>query len=1061
MRQRRILAHLWLPLFCLPACVSFDSPDSVEAIASQQAALSGTDLTPTSTADVSDMWGNLPGDEGIDKVHDGDIDTKLYMPRRKDWIQYRMQAPSIIVSYDITSANDYPDRDPRDWTFEGSYDGLTWHVLDTRTNESFTSRHQTRSFTFSNSNAYLYYRLNVSDNFSDDDDYNELQLAELRVGGSVAAGTMPGTPALGAPSVSSSAVTLTWAPAANATGYYVQRVNDDGSGTTEFFTSSTSYTDTNLASGTGYLYQVQAVNGALRGFPSAVSARATTAGVAALQDITALSSSVPVEQHPGNEVTGEEVTKVTDNNPFSKYYEPSSSTWIRLATPSSVVQSYSLTSANDFPVRDPKDWTLEGSNDGTSWTVLDTRTNQSFTNRHSTRTYACNPEHLEFSHYRLHIQANHNDVSTQLAEWRLFGTSSASLAAPAAPGNLNAQVLSGNQIRLTWTDNAGQLNPETSYRVERATNSSFTSGLVIGTTGAGSTEFRATALAPSQTYYFRVSALNAAGSSSTVGPVNATTTANTPPLSFVENGWYGGQNRTVTRTYSDAHIATYFDQYVPNPTGVTWVNPIISEAWAYAKDTYGSMVDPILYVIGNQDDAPGDEGSDAYDAAGVVYASSDEASYRNIIFTNTEDWSVPDYGWALQSLIHEMGHIVESNNNGIAGSPAFNAWGDSKWADIFGYDVHLHLTTTPSNMASQFYEEMLLKTDDYGVHWFRDWLYPLYAGEFGNTAADHKGSRFLAGFFELLAEHLPTINSRYGGRPLNLGEYIHFCSGAAGVDLEDEARLAFRWTPRLELELARAQSEFPGVSALYLGNRAPGFTFDPITRSATVNVALSGQTLAGTAADPDLGDTLTYAKQSGASWLTVASDGTLSGTPPTGGLSTAVVRVTDQNGLFDTAELVFDVTGGTCTPESDAQLCARLGASCGSVNDVDNCGAPRSVSSCGSCTAPETCGGGGTPNVCGGSGGSAPCSGLCSSPVVFSTQSYPSGNLGTAATCHETLASLQGLNCGNFAAGRTFRINGVLVTCNGANVTLPATRNGGYCMQASAGNEPWAYFATF
>lgn len=1003
MRQHHARAYLWLPIFFLPACVSLDSPDSVEATASQRAALTGTDLTPTSAVDVSDLRGNPPGVEGIDKVHDGDVNTKLFMPHRTEWIQYRMQAPSIIVSYDITSADDAPNRDPRDWTFEGSHDGLTWHVLDTRTNESFTSRHQTRSFTFSNSNAYLYYRLNVSQNLGGGD---ELQLAELRVGGSLAAGTMPGTPVLDAPSVDSDAVTLTWAPAANATGYYVQRVNDDGSGTTELFTSSTSYTDTNLAPGTSYLYQVQAVNGALRGFPSEVSARATTAGVAVLQDITALSSSVPVEQHPGNGVAGEDVTKATDNNPFSKYFEPSSSTWIQLETPSSVVTSYSLTSANDSPDRDPKDWTLEGSNDGTSWTVLDMRTNQSFTNRHSARTFSANPERLEFSRYRLHIQANHGSPDTQLAEWRLFGASSASLAAPAAPGSLSAQALSGNQISVTWTDNAGQLNPETSYRVERATNSSFTSDLVVGTTGAGSTEFRATGLAPNQTYYFRVSALNAAGSSITVGPVSATTTANTPPASLVENGWYNGHNRTMTRAYSDAHIATYFDEYVPNPSGSTWVNPIMSEAWAYVKDTYGSMVDPILYVFGNQDNALGDVPGDlAYDVGGVVYASGDAAGYRNIVFTVSSDWSVQDYGWVLGSLIHEMGHIVESNNNGIAGSPAFNAWGDSKWAEIFGYDVHLHLTTTSPNLASQIYEESLLKTDSFGVHWFRDWYYPLYAGEFGNTAADRKGSQFLVRFFELLAEHLPTINSTYGDRPLNLGEFIHFCAGAAGVDLEDEARLVFRWTPQIELELARAQTEFPGVSALYLGNRAPGFTLDPITVSATVNVALSGQTLAGTAADPDLGDTLTYSKVSGASWLTVASDGTLSGTPPSAGVSTAVVRVTDQDGLHDTAELVFDVGGD--------------------------------------------------------SGSSAPCSGLCSGPVVFSTQSYHSGNLGTAATCHETTENLQGLNCGNFAAGRTFHINGALVTCNGANVTLPATRNGGYCMQASAGDHPWAYFSTF
>src|ERR1017187_6671106 len=36
------------------------------------------------------------------------------------------------------------------------------------------------------------------------------------------------------------------------------------------------------------------------------------------------------------------------------------------------VRQYALTSANDFPQRDPQDWRLLGSNDdGKTWTVLD------------------------------------------------------------------------------------------------------------------------------------------------------------------------------------------------------------------------------------------------------------------------------------------------------------------------------------------------------------------------------------------------------------------------------------------------------------------------------------------------------------------------------------------------------------------------------------------------------------------------------------------------------------------------------------------------------------------
>jgi hypothetical protein len=93
--------------------------------------------------------------------------------------------------------------------------------------------------------------------------------------------------------------------------------------------------------------------------------------------------------------------------------------------------------------------------------------------------------------------------------------------------------------------------------------------------------------------------------------------------------------------------------------------------------------------------------------------------------------------------------------------------------------------------------------------------------------------------------------------------------------------------------------------------------------------------------------------------------------------------------------------------------------------------------------------------------GGTPCAGLCTSPVVFPGPSHQSGNLGTGATCHQTSANLANANCGNFAAGRTFKINDATVTCNYQHITLPPKRNGGYCFQASAGDFPWAFFTTW
>jgi hypothetical protein len=52
-------------------------------------------------------------------------------------------------------------------------------------------------------------------------------------------------------------------------------------------------------------------------------------------------------------------------------------------------------------------------------------------------------------------------------------------------------------------------------------------------------------------------------------------------------------------------------------------------------------------------------------------------------------------------------------------------------------------------------------------------------------------------------------------------------------------------------------------------------------------------------------------------------------------------------------------------PETDVELCLRLGTSCGPLGGTDTCGTARTVASCGECTGFATCGGGGLPGQCG------------------------------------------------------------------------------------------------
>ncbi len=99
-------------------------------------------------------------------------------------------------------------------------------------------------------------------------------------------------------------------------------------------------------------------------------------------------------------------------------------------------------------------------------------------------------------------------------------------------------------------------------------------------------------------------------------------------------------------------------------------------------------------------------------------------------------------------------------------------------------------------------------------------------------------------------------------------------------------------------------------------NNPPVFTTDPMTRTAAAeDTAYTGQTLAGSATDPN-GGTLTYSKVTGPTWLTIASTGALSGTPTNSdvGINTFVVRVTDSSGATDDATLRITVSNTNDAP---------------------------------------------------------------------------------------------------------------------------------------------------
>jgi predicted alpha-1,2-mannosidase len=121
--------------------------------------------------------GENPPNEITTNLIDSNNNTKWLDFNKTSWVQFKFDAPRVIVKYALTSANDASGRDPKNWTLQGSNDGSNWTVLDTRTNASFSNRFVTNVYDFQNTTAYLQYKLDITQNNGD----SIIQLAEVQL----------------------------------------------------------------------------------------------------------------------------------------------------------------------------------------------------------------------------------------------------------------------------------------------------------------------------------------------------------------------------------------------------------------------------------------------------------------------------------------------------------------------------------------------------------------------------------------------------------------------------------------------------------------------------------------------------------------------------------------------------------------------------------------------------------------------------------------------------------------------------------------------------------------
>ncbi len=108
---------------------------------------------------------NIP-DEGVAKINDGLLTTNWLDLSTTSWVQFTYEKDQVWNTYLLGSGIDLQNasRNPKDWTLLASNDGTIWTTLDTQTNQAFAAISTAYTFTFSNSTAYKYYKLNITTN---------------------------------------------------------------------------------------------------------------------------------------------------------------------------------------------------------------------------------------------------------------------------------------------------------------------------------------------------------------------------------------------------------------------------------------------------------------------------------------------------------------------------------------------------------------------------------------------------------------------------------------------------------------------------------------------------------------------------------------------------------------------------------------------------------------------------------------------------------------------------------------------------------------------------------
>ena len=333
---------------------------------------------------IDNIWKSNGGgyNAGAGGLYTGGISTSGYAG---EWVQLLSPIPLVMTEYTLSAhGGSVTTNLPRRWYILGSNDGSGWTVLDTRSSITSWTLAGSQTFSVSGTNAYTYFRLVV----------NEIQSAASVLN------CIVGDWSFKATSTSSVAVRNTNLPD------YVET----GVTSTVFPPSAMTSDSTVIGSGTYVSTASSVYNGTT--FPAyyAFDKNATTFW----HQQNAVAYSTTDGTYIGTTAT--QYSTIVGGVPY--YGE-----WLQLRLPTAnVLSSYAITSRAGLGAQAPATFYIMGSNDDTSFTLIDTQTSVSWSaGGGETKTFTV-PSPAPFTRYRLvfnKITGSGSSGFTSIAAWDL------------------------------------------------------------------------------------------------------------------------------------------------------------------------------------------------------------------------------------------------------------------------------------------------------------------------------------------------------------------------------------------------------------------------------------------------------------------------------------------------------------------------------------------------------------------------------------------------------------------------------------------------------------------